>query len=196
MSSNRKNLVVLVSCLLLTGAASLLVVAGADFSEESFGFVLRWGARLAFVVYLLIFIARPLRQLSNHSLGRSLVRNRRFIGIGFAAVMTVHLVFLLWHNGPTINLPGFITYAMIYLMLVTSFDRPTAWLGPKRWRLLHKAGVYWLAIAYSVFMVGGLLNTGSAIYAVFTALIVLALAMRVAAFLQSRRKRLAPRQSV
>jgi DMSO/TMAO reductase YedYZ heme-binding membrane subunit len=192
MSSNRKNLVVLVACLLLTGAASLLVVAGADFSEESFGFVLRWGARVALLIYLLIFIARPLRQLSKHPLGRSLVRNRRFIGIGFAAVMTVHLVFLLWHNGPTINLPGFITYAMIYLMLITSFDRPTAWLGPKRWRLLHKTGVYWLAIAYSVSMFGGLLETGGAVYAVFAVLIVLALALRFAAFVQTRRKRLAP----
>ena len=105
--------------------------------------------------------------------------------------MTVHLVFLLWHNGPTINLPGFITYAMIYLMLVTSFDSPTAWLGPKRWRLLHKAGIYWLAIPFSVSMFGGLLDTGGAVYAMFAALIVLALALRVAAFMQTRRKRLA-----
>jgi sulfoxide reductase heme-binding subunit YedZ len=191
VSSNRKNLAVLLSCLLLTGALSLLIVAGDDFSDESFGFVLRWGARVALLIYLAVFIARPMRQLSNHPVGRSLVKNRRFIGIGFAAVMTVHLVFLLWHNGPTINLPGFITYAMIYLMLITSFDRPTAWLGPKRWRLLHKTGVYWLAIAYSVSMFGGLLETGGAVYAVLAALIVLALALRVAAFMQTRRKRLA-----
>lgn len=191
MSSNRKNLAVLLSCLLLTGALSLLIVASDEFSEESFGFVLRWGARVALLIYLAVFIARPMRQLSNHPLGRSLVKNRRFIGIGFAAVMTVHLVFLLWHNGPTINLPGFITYAMIYLMLVTSFDSPTAWLGPKRWRLLHKAGIYWLAIPFSVSMFGGLLDTGGAVYAMFAALIVLALAVRVAAFMQTRRKRLA-----
>jgi sulfoxide reductase heme-binding subunit YedZ len=191
MSSNRKNLAVLLSCLLLTGALSLAVVASDEFSEESFNFVLRWGARVALLIYLAVFIARPLRQLSNHPLGRSLVKNRRFLGIGFAAVMTVHLVFLLWHNGPTINLPGFITYAMIYLMLVTSFDRPTAWLGPKRWRLLHKAGIYWLAIPFSVSMFGGLLETGGAVYAVLAALIVLALALRVAAFMQTRRKRLA-----
>jgi hypothetical protein len=192
MSSNRKNLVVLVSCLLLTGAVSLLIVASDDFSEEGFGFVLRWGARIALVIYLLIFIARPLRQLSNHSLGRGLVRNRRYIGIGFAAVMTVHLVFLIWYNGPTINLPGFITYAMIYLMLFTSFDRPAAWLGPKRWRLLHKTGLYWLAIPFSVSIFGGLLDTGKAVYAVLAALIVLALAVRITAFVQTRRKRLAP----
>jgi DMSO/TMAO reductase YedYZ heme-binding membrane subunit len=192
VSSNRKNLAVLLSCLLLTGAVSLLIVAGDDFSEESFAFVLRWGARFALLIYLAVFVARPLRQLSNHPLGRSLARNRRFIGIGFAAVMTVHLAFLLWYVGPTVNLPGFITYALIYLMLITSFDRPTAWLGPKRWRLLHKAGIYWLAIAYSVFMFDGLLETGETVYAVFAALIVLALALRVAAFVKTRRKRLAP----
>lgn len=181
------------SSLLVTGSASLLTVIVADFSEDSFGLVLRWSARLALVIYLLIFIARPLRQLGTHPLGRSLVRNRRFLGIGFASVMTVHLVFLTWHNGLTVNLPGFITYAMVYLMLFTSFDRPAAWLGPKRWRVLHKAGLYWLAIPFSVSIFGRLVTTGGAAYVVLAALIVLALAVRVAAFRRTRQSRLAPR---
>jgi len=192
MTSDRKNWSVLLASLFVTGAASLLTVVAGDFSDDSFGFVLRWSARFALVIYLLIFIARPLRQLGTHPVSRSLARNRRFIGIGFAAVMTIHLVFLIWHNGPTVNLPGFVTYAMVYLMLLTSFDRPARWLGPKRWRALHKAGLYWLAIPFSVSIVAGLIETGRAVYIVLTALIALALTVRVAAFVRARRNRTAP----
>jgi sulfoxide reductase heme-binding subunit YedZ len=189
VTSDRKSVAVLMASLFVTGAVSLLAVVAADFSEDSFGFVLRWSARLALVIYLLIFCARPLRQLGTHPVGRSLVRNRRYLGISFAAVMTVHLGFLTWHNGPTVSLPGFITYALVYLMLLTSFDLPARWLGPKRWRALHRAGIYWLAIPFSVSIFGRLIKTGGAAYVVLGTLIVLALAVRVAAFLKSRRNR-------
>ena len=29
-------------------------------------------------------------------------------------------------------------------MALTSFDRTARWLGPRRWKLLHRAGLHWL----------------------------------------------------
>jgi DMSO/TMAO reductase YedYZ heme-binding membrane subunit len=190
MSGRRRTISVFGYSLLITGLACLLIVWRAGFSEASFGFVLRGSARLALLVFLLVFVARPLRQLRPGPATARLLRNRRYIGVAFAAIMTVHLVFLLWFNGPVINLPGFITFALVYLMLATSFDSPAARLGPRGWRLLHKAGIYWLAIAFSATVISGLHESGgdAPVYVLLAALLITALALRIAAFVKLRRR--------
>ena len=182
-----RNIGVFLAALLATGVPALVYIDSLDYSEDSFGVVLRWGARLAILVFLLIFVARPLRQLSQTPATRWLLSNRRYLGITFAGVMSSHLVFLLWLNGPVVAIPGMIAYTFILLMLVTSFDKPAAALGPKHWRLLHKSGIYFLTIIFSATIISGLReNGGGAIHATLAVLLVGALFVRAAAY--ARRK--------
>ena len=43
---------------------------------------------------------------------------------------------------------GMIAYSLLLLMMITSFNGPTRALGPKRWRILHKTGLYWFGLLF------------------------------------------------
>lgn len=154
VTSNYKNFIVLALTILAVGMPVLAVtlLRGAD--ADVLGEALRFTARIAFFAYLLIFVARPLQQLGGPAVLRT---NRRFLGIAFAAVMTVHLGFIVWLHGFVIDVEipllilgaGGFAYALTYSMLITSFDRTTAMLGPRNWRRLHKAGLYWIGIVFA-----------------------------------------------
>jgi methionine sulfoxide reductase heme-binding subunit len=41
-------------------------------------------------------------------------------------------------------------YLFIAAMAATSFDRTVAWLGPRKWRLLHLLGGWYIWISFAV----------------------------------------------
>jgi len=41
-------------------------------------------------------------------------------------------------------------YLFIAAMAVTSFDRTAAWLGPRKWRLLHLVGGWYIWISFAI----------------------------------------------
>jgi sulfoxide reductase heme-binding subunit YedZ len=185
--STRRNLVVLTAAVVIVGIPSLVYLSRGSFEDAVFGDVLRTSARLALLIYLVIFSARPLHQLTPSGPTRSLLMNRRSVGVAFAGVMTAHLIFLLWFNGLIAPIPGMIVYALLILMLITSFDRPRAALGPRRWKYLHKTGLYVLGIAFAQAVVRGLWDTPTdPAYLILAALFVIAILLRVTAFFKSR----------
>ena len=152
MSSNQRNTVVLLTTAGTVGLASAVYLSTVGTSDESMGIVLRLSARLAFVVLLLVFVARPLQQLLATPATASLLRNRRLLGIAFAGIHSAHLGLLILRANQMpdfelslgANLLGALTYVVIYLMLITSYDGPARALGRKRWKILHKIGLYWI----------------------------------------------------
>ena len=50
---------------------------------------------------------------------------------------------------PAELIPGFIAYVFLAAMTATSFDRTAAWLGKKRWRLLHTVGSWWIWFVFT-----------------------------------------------
>ena len=185
--STRRNLLVFTAAIVVVGIPSLFFLDRGDFSADAFGVVLRTSARLAILVYLVVFSARPLHQLAPSGPTRTLLINRRSVGVAFAGVMTAHLVFLLWFNGLIAPIPGMLVYTLLFLMLITSFDKPRAALGPRRWRYLHKTGLYVLGIALAQAVVGGLWDTpADPVYLALAALFLVAILLRVAAFFKTR----------
>ena len=155
--TDRRVLGTFLGTLALTLAASgvCLAVAGAD--EESLRLLLRLTARVAFVLLLFVFVARPLRELLRTPLTLGLLRNRALLGVAFAGVHTAHLALLvlrveLFPDFDLLvsrNLPGALTYLVMYAMLLTTFRAPRRALGPRAWRVLHKLGLFWLTYAFS-----------------------------------------------
>ena len=197
ISSNTKNFALYFVALATVAVPMLVIIAPDAKDETNLGLTLRITARLAFLLYIAVFITRPLQQLVPTPFSRSMLRNRRYIGISFSAVMTVHLVLLSWlllfvtEQGRSLPslVPGMVTYAFVFLMLLTSFDGPARALGSKIWRRLHKAGLYWIGIIFGVTLVPDVINfPGEPVYLAIGILMVIALALRIAAFMKTRRQ--------
>ncbi len=173
-------------------AAAYLGIAGTD--DESLRFALRSSAHLSFLVLLLVFVARPLRQLSQTPWTGVLLRNRRLFGIAFAGVHTAHLCLILYrdrmvddfHFSGSASLLGGISYAVIYLMFLTSFDSTTRALGPKNWRILHKVGLYWIFLSFLPTLIPESREQLAGPNGVLIALTAVAIAIRLTAFFARR----------
>lgn len=197
MSSNSKNLAILFGVMVPSALTAYIYLQAAGFNDENLLLLLRLTARLAFFVYLVIFIARPLRQLLRNSLTLWLLKERRSLGIAFAAMHTVHLglIFTLHDMASLLERPiigtlfGATAYALMYLMLLTSFNAPARALGPTKWRRLHKTGLYFIGF---VFIATLLPEPGEPVYIMERAWLTIltggALVIRLTAWFASRRK--------
>lgn len=156
MSSNAKNWTIILLTAGATGIFSWLFLNRFDHNIEELRILLRLTARIAFFVYLIIFITRPLRQLIKTDTTKWMLKERRSFGLVFGSIMIVHLVLIFYRAeidpefavDPLGSIPGLIAYTLLLLMMITSFNRPARALGPRRWRLLHKTGLYWFGILF------------------------------------------------
>ena len=110
------------------------------------------------------FAASSIQVLFPGVFSRWLLRNRKYIGLCFAAAMAWQGFFILWmvlvHTDYYVNevyvlrdaIEGVGGYAFLLAMTVTSFPRGRRLLKPRQWRMLHLAGIYFLwAYAFSVY---------------------------------------------
>ena len=189
---DRRNWQVLLGTLVLTGGLSGLWIAVTGFSDENIRVPLRYTAWLAFVLYLVVLIARPLQQLLRRNWTAALLRNRRLVGVAFATVMTVHLVLIAWRFGWqadldfSLSLFGAGAYAVFYAMLITSFDGPKKALGPRAWKFLHRLGLIWAAVIFG--LPRSLEDLSDPDYLKFGIPFAIAVAIRITAWLRSRRR--------
>lgn len=195
MSTNdKKNWQVLVGTILLTAALSLTWLSSTSMSDEDIRVPIRYTAQLAFVLYLVVLVARPLQQLLRQSATAALLRNRRLIGVAFAAVMTTHLGLIAYRFGtqPELEYPlfnlifGGSVYALIYLMLITSYDGPRKALSRKSWKTLHRTGLVMAALVFG--LPRSLEDLSDPDYLKFGVPFAIALAIRAIAWQQSRRR--------
>ncbi|WP_434605846.1 hypothetical protein J3P80_12095 [Pseudomonas sp. D2-30] len=124
---------------------------------------IRATARSSFVLFLLAFTASAFAVLVPSPLSKSLVRERRFIGLAFAFSHLVHAALIYWYGqlntefwpGRTTlgNVPGTVGYVFILLLALTSFKSTTRLIGATAWKRLHTTGMWVLAaiFAYSNF---------------------------------------------
>lgn len=182
---------------LVGGTAALLVVAIAALvgtaAETTDG--LRAGVRLtarsSLLLFLLAYCAGPLATLWSSRITSGLRANRRFLGLSFALSHGLHAALLLalaqrdpalfWTltNVGTL-LSGGVVYALILLMAATSFPATAAALGGRGWGWLHRVGLHAVWITFLVAF-GKRVVLVDVAYALPTALLLLALVLRMAA---------------
>lgn len=198
MTSNQRNWLTLTVAFATVSAAALAYLGFAGSNDETIRLLLRLSARVAFLIYLLAFIARPLQQLYATSFSRGLLRNRRQVGIAFAGVHTAHLglIFYRAQQNPDFefslaaNLPGAFFYLVILMMLITSFDGPARAIGRKAWKALHKTGIYLIGIPFvSTLLPRSQADLLQPEYLLSAILIVGAVLLRVAAYVRTRTAR-------
>ena len=83
MTSNQRNWAVFFAAVGLTAISSAAYLSIAGINDESIRVCLRLSARIAFLVLLVIFIARPLQQIFTAPATAYLLKNRRLLGVAF-----------------------------------------------------------------------------------------------------------------
>jgi len=184
---------------LLLGLGALFagLKCGAD-QLESWRLAARWTARVGFPIFILTYAASSLGRLWHVPLTRTIWRDRRWWGLGFAAAHTVHLYALLWflkvsgEGRPlAVLLVGGTGYALMFAMALTSSEAAMRALG-RNWRRLHSLGIHWLWFVFFASYAGRIMKPESMMTGVVgTGVAVLALGLRVAAWLKGRRRRAA-----
>ncbi|MDJ0793607.1 MAG: ferric reductase-like transmembrane domain-containing protein [Woeseiaceae bacterium] len=157
MSRNdRQNIQTFVGVVALIGGLAALWLASVGANDEQIRFTMRESAFIAFALYVVVLVARPLQQLLRKDWTAKLLRNRRLLGVAFAAAMTAHLGLIAYRFGTQPELEfspdpfGVGAYAVFYVMLITSFDAPKKALGPRAWKLLHRIGLLYAAVIFAV----------------------------------------------
>jgi DMSO/TMAO reductase YedYZ heme-binding membrane subunit len=200
MTSNQRNWAVFVTSTGLIGilAAAYLAVAGV--SDDSVRLTLRFSARIAFLVLLVIFVARPIRQMFATPATAKLLKHRRLLGIAFSGIHTAHLGLIFYRARmiPDFNLNisesllGGLTYVVIYLMFLTSFDATARALGSRNWRVLHKVGLYWVFVAFVPTLLPESRDQLAGANGLIILLTAVAIVIRLTAFLANRRSKARP----
>lgn len=133
-------------------------------SAEAVSSMIQLSVRCAVPWLYLAFAASSLQVVFPGLFSRWLLRNRKIIGLCFAAAMAWQLFFILWlvgiHTEYYLNdvyvlsdvVEGVVGYTFLIAMVLTSFNFGRSRLTPRQWKLLHTSGIYWLWVyAWSVY---------------------------------------------
>ncbi len=181
-------------------AAVILMVNGAD--SDGVRMALRATARIAWVLFIAAFVARPMAQLVPRPATQWLIRQRSLIGVCFGLCLLIHvalivrLVVLAQPGWPTsigdadiyIGIPGLV---FVLAMVVTSHRHVRAAMRPAHWRLLHRVGLYLVWFIFLACLIDSM-NRKAALhpavqYLPFIAVTLAALGIRLWAMIAARR---------
>ena len=137
--------------------AAVIAMTRVDLSSPlGVSSMIQFSVRLAVPWLFIAFAASSLVVVFPGSFSRWLLRNRRIIGLCFAAGMAWQLFFILWmvigfwgyyveeaysYFDMSEQLPG---YLIIIAMTITSFRFGRSKLSARQWKVLHKGGIYFL----------------------------------------------------
>lgn len=136
----------------MVGAMARLDMASA----EGVSAMIRYSVRCAVPLLYLAFSASSLVVLKPAAITRWLLRNRRIIGLCFAAAMAWQALFIVWlvtlHREYYLAevyvlrdvIEGLAGYGLLLAMTLTSFHFGRRLLSAGQWKLLHKVGIYTL----------------------------------------------------
>jgi sulfoxide reductase heme-binding subunit YedZ len=193
MSNNRKTVAAFFGAMVLTCAVSAAYLLTTGIADESISLALRVSGRVAFLILIIVFAARPLQQLLKAPWTAKLLRNRKLLGVAFAGIHTAHLGLIMMRDAHVpefdlvVNWSGATIYSFMYLMVITSFSGPARAIGAKAWKVLHKLGLFVMFFGFSISQIPRTLDQLEPVNAILIALAAVALAARIVAFLKYRK---------
>ena len=152
----------LFAALTLTLIALSVWIAGMrQFEVDGVRMVIRFTARTSLLFFSLAFSAAALARLWPNGWTRWQRRNRRYLGVTFAASHGIHAIVIVCFavmdpagfaaaTSIVSYIFGGIGYVVIIAMTATSFDRTASAIGPRTWRMLHLSGGYYLLFQFMV----------------------------------------------
>jgi sulfoxide reductase heme-binding subunit YedZ len=181
-------------------ALSIWIAGMRQFEADGVRMVIRFTARTSLLFFCLAFSAAALARLWPNGWTRWQRRNRRHLGVTFAASHAIHAVAIVCFaqmdpagfaaaTSAASYIFGGIGYAFIIAMAATSFDRTAAAIGPHAWRILHLTGGYYLWFQFMVSF--GKRIPDMPLYALFLIPLLAVMALRLIAMTSARSTRTA-----
>ncbi len=179
-------------------ALSIWIAGMRQFEVDGVRMVIRFTARTSLLFFCLAFSAAALARLWPKAWTRWQRRNRRYLGVTFAASHGIHAIAIACFaimdpagyaaaTSIASYVFGGIGYAFITAMAATSFDRTAAAIGPRAWRLLHLTGGYYLWFQFMVSF--GKRVPDMPLYALFLIPLLVVMALRMIAMASARTPR-------
>jgi methionine sulfoxide reductase heme-binding subunit len=197
---------------LLNGWPFFWMIAGLTFAAMVIGYLLigvatpeaavnmiRLSVQFASPWVFLAFVATPMTQLFPGNVSKWLLRNRRYLGLSFAAGFGWQAIFIgvllaqhnayYWealHNDLDLLL-RMASYVFLFALTVTSFFPVRRRMRPMHWRWLHLAGIwyFWAAI-WASYAPMAMSSDAKTIDVVYTIIGLVVLVLRIAAYLRAR----------
>jgi methionine sulfoxide reductase heme-binding subunit len=187
----------------MRGAALLFVIAMAIatmctaiwFGTHDVHAVIRWTARTSFTLFSLAYVARPATVMWPRPATKWLLRERKWIGDGFAVSQLAHMTAILTAAASprafaaTIDastIVGATSFVLVFAMAITSIDCIRKAMSKRAWNGLHRTGMHLAWVVFTTTYVGRL--AGGAVWAIPVAVLAAITATRVAAWLRQRSK--------
>jgi DMSO/TMAO reductase YedYZ heme-binding membrane subunit len=180
---------------LLLVAATIFVVLSMGATAETARALIRLTGRTSLIFFCLAFGASALARLWPGPLTAWLAANRRQLGLTFVVSHLIHAgaLYAFARLDPAafagatnvaMFIGGGLGYFFVLLMGATSFDRTAALFGPRRWRLLHLVGGYYLSL---IFLQAEARRAADPAHWPYLALVLAMLAVRLVAGRRARR---------
>jgi sulfoxide reductase heme-binding subunit YedZ len=142
-------------------ALCIWIASMRQFDVDGVRMVIRFTARTSLLFFCLAFSAAALARLWPNGWTRWQRRNRRYLGVTFAASHGLHAIAIGCYavmdpagyaaaTSAASYIFGGLGYAFIIAMAATSFDRTAQAIGPRAWRTLHLTGGYYLLFQFTV----------------------------------------------
>jgi DMSO/TMAO reductase YedYZ heme-binding membrane subunit len=180
--------------IVLIASIAVALLAAVAVATGDVGAGIRVTARTSLFFFTLTFSASALVTLRPEPASKWLLRNRRWLGLSFAASHLGHGVLIVAQAvagtlevEATGAIGGSVGYLFLAAMAITSTDGAVRWLGRRRWRALHLAGMYLFWLIFAATYAG--LTVEDPRHAPALALCVLGLGLRVAARARRRKTR-------
>jgi DMSO/TMAO reductase YedYZ heme-binding membrane subunit len=179
--------------------ATAAILAGLSSSTDplaAWQMASRMTAQVGFPFLIITYSASSLVKLRSSDLTRSLMKNRKYWGLSFAMTHTFHLVALLSvlriQPDPVDILrliPGALVYVILYAMVLTSNQWGYRTLG-KNWKRLHSVGIHLFWLIFAASYISKVSDPEHIpIAGIYSAVAILALLLRIAAWRKSHRQR-------
>ena len=188
------RLLSLIAIALAVMCTALVLIASSDILAAHL--VIRWTARSSLVLFLLAYIARPACQLRPRPMTKTLLAQRKWIGLGFATSHTFHLAGIIALARPDFGafarsqspviLVALLAYVVMFAMAITSITAVKKRMPSRTWKRLHRFGMHLLWIPFASTYVGAMF--ASPIFAIPAAAVLAAAVLRFAAWRRSKRR--------
>ncbi len=186
---------------LVLAALSIGMAGARQFEVDGVRMVIRFTARTSLLFFSLAFSAAALARFWPNVWTRWQLRNRRYLGLTFAASHALHAVAIACFanmdpvafaraTSLSTYIFGGIGYCVIFAMAATSFARTAAIIGPHAWRMLHLFGGYLVWVQFA-FLFGKRAAAVPLFYGPFLIALVAVMALRLSAIASARTRRAA-----
>ena len=182
--------------LFATAMAIATMCAALMFATHDVRYVIRWTARTSLVLFALAYVARPATALWPSTATKRLLRERKWIGDGFALSHLAHLAGIValaaqdWSTflatRDAASVVATLMFVVLFAMAITSIDRVREAMSKRAWNALHRTGMHMAWAIFTVTYAGRLAR--HPVWALPVGLLGAIAAIRFSAWLRTRSK--------